>query len=63
MPHPETTFIEIDGETRSLSEWARLYGKSIQVIIGRINAGWDKERAVTAPVGKYRKKEGGDDKR
>jgi hypothetical protein len=46
-------WITIDGETKLLSEWAREYGKSQELIRDRINRGWTEEMAVTKPARRY----------
>lgn len=46
-----STAIEIDGATKTLSEWALFYGVvSPAVASGRIHYGWDAVRAFTTPV-------------
>jgi len=45
--------VEMDGETLSVSQWARRYGfaqKDMSAIIGRINRGWTPMRAFTTPI-------------
>lgn len=46
--------ITIDGDTKLLVEWAEEYGVSVPLILGRIERGWDIERAITQPARKYR---------
>lgn len=46
-------WIEIDGERRMLSDWAREYGISRQLLFDRIRRGWDVELAVVTPPRKY----------
>lgn len=46
--------LTIDGETKLLCEWAEEYGISQNLIIYRLNAGWDVETAVTKPPQRYR---------
>jgi hypothetical protein len=43
--------INIDGEEKTISEWARIYGINCDTIERRINAyGWDEQIAVKTPV-------------
>lgn len=43
--------ITIDGESRALTEWARLRGIKPNTLLARIKkSGWDVERAVNTPV-------------
>lgn len=52
-------FIEIDGERKTLAEWVRDYeafGVTRQLVLGRLERGWDEEEAVTTPPRKYRGK-------
>lgn len=51
-----STAIEIDGVTKTLSEWALFYGiVSPAVASGRIHYGWDAIMAFTTPVRKGKK--------
>lgn len=44
-------YIEIDGDTKTLAEWARHYGIVYQTVCSRIyHRHWDVERALTEPV-------------
>lgn len=43
-------FLEIDGERRTISQWARAYGLDPQVAFSRLQQGWDTMRAVTTPL-------------
>jgi hypothetical protein len=38
-----------DGETLCIADWAERYGLRPSMLSGRLNAGWDFERAVTTP--------------
>jgi hypothetical protein len=40
----------INGETKTRTQWARVYGISPQTIISRLSSGWDEVRAITTPV-------------
>jgi hypothetical protein len=43
--------ITFNGETRSLSDWGRLFGLSFHLLSNRINRyGWTIERALTTPI-------------
>jgi uncharacterized protein YjcR len=43
--------VTISGETKTLSEWAEVYGISFAAISARINKlGWDDEKAITTPL-------------
>jgi hypothetical protein len=44
---------EIDGQKRTLNEWAALVGISRNSIITRLKKGWSLRRAVLEPRGKY----------
>lgn len=46
-------FIEIDGETKLLSDWAKEAGISKELIRDRLNRGWDPDLAVHTPPRKY----------
>jgi len=46
--------IEIDGERKTLTQWARLYHKSHNLILVRMKRGWDVEEAIVTPARKYR---------
>lgn len=45
--------ITIDGETRTLNEWAAKAGISRSSIVARLKAGWEPKRAVFEPRGKF----------
>ena len=42
-------FATINGETRTITEWARHYGVHDRLVWDRLKHGWDLERALTAP--------------
>lgn len=42
--------ITIDGEIKTISEWADKYGISQQRVAARIKRGWDEVEAVTKPT-------------
>lgn len=39
-------FVEMDGETRPLTEWCRIYGVKYRTVWQRIKKGWDAEKAI-----------------
>lgn len=41
--------LTVNGETQTLSEWARRLGVRCSVISYRLNAGWPVEKAVSLP--------------
>jgi hypothetical protein len=47
---PDAAPITIDGETMTLAEWSRLYSIQVQIILERVEQGWDWETAVTMPA-------------
>lgn len=47
--------INFRGESMCISEWARHTGLSVPTLTGRINAGWDIERALLSPVKRINK--------
>ena len=44
--------ITYNGETHTITEWARIYGLSENGLVHRINRGWEIERALTTPMQK-----------
>ncbi len=42
-----TVLLELDGETRTIREWAELRGWAYQTISARLRLGWSAERALT----------------
>ena len=52
-------FIEYNGERKTMKEWADAIGMSYEVLTYRIKAGWDIEKAFTAPINKKRRKNEG----
>jgi hypothetical protein len=53
--HDDNRLIEIDGETRTLTEWSIEYGISKQLVFDRLKRGWSEERSVTKPARKYKR--------
>lgn len=49
----KTRHITANGETRTLSQWAKQLGTTPGVIRNRIKSGWPTEHAVTAPVRRF----------
>ncbi len=55
--HPRRYFLEWNGETRHVSEWAEQAGLSSDCLLGRIfRLGWTMDRAMTEPKGQYNRK-------
>ena len=49
-----TRMIEYQGRTMAISDWADEYGIKLACLTGRLNNGWDIEKALTTPVGSTR---------
>ena len=49
-------FITVDGHTRTLKEWSIIYGIGDDVILHRLETGWNEKDAVTLPKGSRRGK-------
>lgn len=45
-----TRLLVVAGETKSLPEWASIYGIKINTIASRLHYGWPQDLAVTSPV-------------
>ena len=45
-------YITFNGETHTITEWARIYGLSENGLVHRIRRGWEIERALTTPMQK-----------
>ena len=45
-------YITYNGETQTITEWARIYGLSENGLVHRIRRGWEIERAFTTPMQK-----------
>lgn len=43
-------WVELNGQTKTLSEWAEIYNISPSAIQGRLYIGWDIEKAITTPL-------------
>ena len=55
--YPRKYFLEWNGETRHVSEWAEQAGISSDCLLGRIfRLGWTMDRAMTEPKGQYHRK-------
>lgn len=50
-------FITFNGETKTISEWAKNLGYSSSIIRDRLKLGWTIEKAITTPVRKIHKRE------
>lgn len=44
--------LEVGGVTKTVAEWAEDYGHETHTVIGRLELGWEPERALTTPVRK-----------
>lgn len=55
-PYIHGRMVTINGKTRNLTDWSKIYGVSKSTAWARINRGWDPIKAVTTPVrkGNYR---------
>ena len=42
--------VEFQGQTRTLSDWARIYGMQSMTLYNRFGRGWTIEKALTHPV-------------
>lgn len=45
-----TKYFTIDGETKSIAEWADIYGVSVNRVFSRISRGWDTLDAIQRPL-------------
>ena len=52
MARHSQTFLEINGEVKSIQEWAHLYGIGTATVRTRINSGMKPIEALTAPISK-----------
>lgn len=50
-------FISYNGTSKTISQWAELFGIKYHVLIDRINKGWSVEEALTTPVKSRKTKE------
>ena len=48
-------YIEYNGKSQTITQWAEEYGITEQVLSGRLRKGWSIEKALTHPVKKPRK--------
>ncbi len=46
--------LEINGKVKSISAWARFYGRNRQTVFSRIRKGWNPIDALSIPGGVYR---------
>jgi len=58
-----TRWITFNGETHTCSEWGRIIGGGRTTVGRRLRAGWTEAKAVSTPVGKYKKEESNMDKK
>ena len=49
-----TRWITVNGETRTLSEWARITGLAWHTIYNRLVSGWSEDAAINTPIGHLR---------
>lgn len=49
-------YLTFDGETHTISEWARLTGNSVSTLNSRFRYGWTVKRALTEPVRQYKRR-------
>lgn len=54
--NPHTRFITLDGQTKSLAEWAELTGLGATTITFRLKSGWSTGKALTTPAQIHRRK-------
>jgi len=47
----DNRLIEFNGETKCVTEWAEILGMKPVTLFGRLNKGWDIEKAFQTPVG------------
>lgn len=45
-------YITFNGETKTISDWARCLNVKKTTLIHRLNRGWDEERTLTQPIAK-----------
>lgn len=48
-------YVTINGETKPLDEWSKLYGLNPKTVRSRLHLGWEVVSALTTPVGRCRK--------
>jgi len=48
--------IDFNGFTLTMQQWSERLGMNPKTLFARIKRGWTIERAITQPVGRYRKK-------
>lgn len=49
-------FVEIDGVSKTVAQWAEIYGISYRHVYRRRSLGWSYEKALTTPIRPIRKK-------
>jgi len=55
------SYYTVNGKTRTLAQWSRMYDIPAHVILHRIENGWDVERAITEPRHVRKKRESDDE--
>lgn len=48
-----THIIELDGQRKSMVEWAEIAGMDVRTLWNRINLGWTPKRAISEPLRKW----------
>lgn len=48
-----THIIELDGQRKSMAEWAEIAGMDVRTLWNRINLGWTPKRAISEPLRKW----------
>lgn len=46
--------VEFQGEIKTASQWANIYGLNASTVIGRINRGWSIHNVLNTPIRKYK---------
>lgn len=49
-------FVEYQGETHTVSEWAQRLGMAYNTLLNRINHGWSVDRAFTEPIHNFKRR-------
>lgn len=54
VPDKHMILVTINGVTKNLTEWSKVYGVSMSTASARIARGWNPIKAVTTPARKFR---------
>lgn len=46
----QSVWVKINGETKTLMEWCKVYNIKYHTVVGRIDNGWTAQRAITTPI-------------